>query len=79
MKSMYEIQQLLRRFGIFIYTGNRLGDLELMEMELKELYEMNFITLNDYQIARLTIKKEVSDINRKNKGGGRDGKNDSWN
>ncbi len=36
MKSVYDIQQLLKKFGTIIYVGDRLGDLELMEMEIKE-------------------------------------------
>ncbi|WP_462259380.1 YqgQ family protein, partial [Vagococcus teuberi] len=37
MKTMYDVQQLFKRFGIFIYVGNRLWDIELMMIELKQL------------------------------------------
>ncbi|WP_339228123.1 YqgQ family protein [Oceanobacillus sp. FSL K6-2867] len=58
MKNVYDIQQLLKRYGTFIYTGDRLGDLELMEMELDELYQMMFVQIADYQNAKLILKKE---------------------
>ena len=30
MKTLYDVQQLLKRFGIFVYVGKRLWDIELM-------------------------------------------------
>ncbi len=64
MKTVYDIQQLLKRFGIFIYTGNRLGDLQLIEMEIKELHEFNCIDAQTYQTARLVLIQAIND-NRK--------------
>ncbi|MBP2078193.1 YqgQ family protein [Oceanobacillus polygoni] len=58
MKTVYDIQQLLKRYGTFIYTGDRLGDLELMEMELDELYQLKFVQMKDYQQAKMLLKKE---------------------
>lgn len=58
MKNVYDIQQLLKRYGSFIYTGDRLGDLELMEMELDELYQMKFVQILEYQNAKMVLKKE---------------------
>lgn len=56
--TVYDVQQLLKRFGIFIYTGNRLGDLELMEAEIHDLYQTKIISTADYQMARLILRKE---------------------
>ena len=39
MKTVYDVQQLLKKFGTIIYIGDRLADLELMEEELKQLYQ----------------------------------------
>ncbi|WP_249871097.1 YqgQ family protein [Oceanobacillus saliphilus] len=58
MKSVYDIRQLLKKYGTFIYTGDRIGDLDLMEMEINELYEMKFIAIWDYQMAKLILKSE---------------------
>lgn len=65
MKTLYDVQQLLKRFGIFIYTGDRLGDLELMQMEIRELYDSGFIDLKTYQVARLIIIRSTQDIKKR--------------
>lgn len=64
MKSIYDIQQLLKRYGTFIYTGDRLGDLDLMEMEIDELYEMKFIETYDYQMAKLLLRRERTRLSK---------------
>lgn len=58
MKTMIDIYELLKRFGIYIYTGDRLGDLELIEDELKELYKTRLLESKDYQTAILIIRQE---------------------
>lgn len=58
MKSIYDVQQILKRFGTYIYTGNRLGDLDLMSLEIKELYDAQFISAETYAMATLLILKE---------------------
>ncbi|WP_153047646.1 YqgQ family protein, partial [Streptococcus suis] len=34
MERLYDVQQLLKRFGIIVYMGNRLYDIEMMQIEL---------------------------------------------
>lgn len=58
MNSVYDVMQLLKRFGIYVYTKDRLADLEIMEEEIKELYKWQMIESNDYQIAILLLRKE---------------------
>ncbi|GAA0417036.1 YqgQ family protein [Virgibacillus sp. AGTR] len=65
MESIYDIQQLLKKYGTFIYTGNRIGDLEIMAMELDELYKLQFIRNDDYLQAKLLLRKEIEAL-RKN-------------
>ncbi|MEC5422254.1 YqgQ family protein [Virgibacillus sp. C22-A2] len=65
MKTMYDVQQLLKKYGTFIYTGNRFGDLELMEMEVNELYQLQFILPEDYTVAKLIIRRERSQLHDK--------------
>ncbi|WP_164216112.1 YqgQ family protein [Virgibacillus sp. YIM 98842] len=60
MKSVYEIQNLLMKFGSVIYTGNRIGDLELMESELEELFHYQMINSEEYTQAKLLLKKEIT-------------------
>ncbi|WP_096202333.1 YqgQ family protein [Bacillus sp. FJAT-45350] len=58
MKTMYDIQQLLKQYGIFIYTRNRGNDLELMEEEIRELYTMELVDVKTYQQALLILRQE---------------------
>ncbi|WP_163540033.1 YqgQ family protein [Gracilibacillus sp. YIM 98692] len=63
MQSIYEIQKLLMKFGTIIYIGDRSADLELMEEEINELYQVNMITKDEYWQAKLVMKKEKNKIN----------------
>ncbi|MCT1903914.1 YqgQ family protein [Oceanobacillus sojae] len=58
MQNIHDVRKLLMKFGTFIYTTDRLGDLELMMMEINELYEWKFISSQQFQQAVLLIKKE---------------------
>ncbi len=59
MKTIYDIQQLLKQFGTFIYIGDRVSDLELMEAELRELYHSQLIETKEYQSALLILRHEI--------------------
>ncbi len=59
MKSILEIRELLKRYGTFIYSGDRVADLELMEAEVKELYEAKLIEPKEYQFAILLLRQEM--------------------
>lgn len=67
MKSFYDVQQLLKRFGTIIYTGERLGDIELMEMEIDELKKLELIDQAVYMQAKLILRNERTK-ERKRKG-----------
>lgn len=56
MKTMYDVLQLLKRFGTIIYTGNPIADLELIQEEVKELYNQKLIDVNEYKTATLIIR-----------------------
>ncbi|WP_347862752.1 YqgQ family protein [Salimicrobium sp. PL1-032A] len=60
MKTIYDIQQFLKRFGTFIYVGEREADLELMEAEVQELYKSQFMSTEDYQMAMLLLRSEIA-------------------
>lgn len=59
MDSIYDVQQLLKRFGSIIYVGDRIGDLQLMEEELKQLYYSQAIERKDFEMAILLIRHEI--------------------
>ena len=59
MKNMYDVQQFLKKFGTYIYIGDRLADLELMESEIKELFMSQLIERQDLQMALQVIRTEI--------------------
>ncbi len=66
MKSMIDIYDLLKQYGTFIYTGDRLGDLILMEDEIRELYKSQVLDIKDFQMALLIIRQETTKLESKN-------------
>ncbi|MGR3741630.1 YqgQ family protein [Companilactobacillus sp. DQM5] len=58
MRTLYDVQQLLKRYGTFVHVGKRLWDIELMSIELKKMYEQGLIVKEDYIEAQLILKKE---------------------
>ncbi|WP_062046387.1 YqgQ family protein [Bacillus sp. JCM 19034] len=58
MKSMYDVRQLLKKYGTLIYTGERSLDLSLMEDELRELHEWKMIETTLYMQALHIIRQE---------------------
>lgn len=65
MRSIYDVQQLLKKFGTFIYIGDRLAEIELMEEEVKELFQLQFIEAKEYQMAILLLRQETSRLSDK--------------
>ena len=63
MKNIYDVTQLLKRFGIFVYTKDRIADLEMMEEEIKELYQMQLIDVKEFQMAILLLRQEKNRLN----------------
>ncbi len=58
MKTLYDVQQVLKKFGIFVYLGNRLFDIELMEIEFRKLYEGRLIDEKLFRSGILVLKRE---------------------
>lgn len=56
---MFDVQQILKRFGTYVYTGDRLGDIELMASEIEELYQSHFIPNQEYVMAKLILQRET--------------------
>lgn len=67
METIYDIQQYLKKFGTLIYVGDRVADLELMEVEVKELYHANLMDTRDYQMAILLLRHEMQTIKEERK------------
>lgn len=58
MKNMYDVMQLLKRYGTYIYTTDRTSDLILMEDEIRELYNSQVLETQDFQMAILLLRQE---------------------
>lgn len=58
MKTLYDVQQLLKRFGLVIYMGKRLYDIEMMQIELSRLYDQGLVAREDYLLAQLILRRE---------------------
>lgn len=65
MKNTYDIQQFLKKFGTIIYVGDRIADLELMEEELRELYQSQLIEEHDFQTALFILRHEIQELKNK--------------
>lgn len=61
MNNFYDVLQLLKRFGIIIYTGDKKQDSMLMESEVKELYDYQFIDKQLYLQAMMILRSEQKD------------------
>ncbi|RDU35375.1 DUF910 domain-containing protein [Neobacillus piezotolerans] len=66
MKSIYDIQQFLKKYGTIIYVGDRLADLELMEEELQEMYNSQLIETGEFQNAIMLLRHEIQLEKEKN-------------
>jgi uncharacterized protein YqgQ len=64
MTTMYELRQFLQKHGAFIYTGDRAGDLELFEMELRQLYDWDMIDIKTLQQGLLILRKELNELQK---------------
>jgi Uncharacterized protein conserved in bacteria len=58
MTELYDVQQLLKKFGIYIHLGKRIYDIELMKMELKNIYDAGLLDKDEYLVADLILRRE---------------------
>lgn len=65
MKTLYDVMQLLKRYGTIIYTADFNADLDLMEDEVKELYRLQFISPKEYATALLILRQKKSEYDKK--------------
>ena len=57
MNNLYDVQQLLKKFGYIIYFKNEDYQLEMMEQEIKDLYKSMLISKETFLQARLIINQ----------------------
>lgn len=57
-ETLYDVQQLLKQFGVVVYLGKRLYDIEMMKIELEALYKSALIDKENYLIAEMILRRE---------------------
>lgn len=62
MKDFFGVLQLLKRFGIYVYTGNRSDDIAMVQSEVKDLYDNGLLMQEDYLQAVLILRNEVTKL-----------------
>ena len=58
MKTLYDVQQFLKNFGIIIYMGKRLYDIEMMKIELERIYDAGLMDKLDYLEVEAVLRRE---------------------
>ena len=58
MKTLYDVQQLLKKFGLYVYVGKRIWDIELMAIEIDHLYQAGGIDPKMYARVKLVLSHE---------------------
>lgn len=57
-RKLYDVQQLLKEFNVYVYVGKRLYDIELMAIELDHLYQSGVVDKVTYAKAKIVLRKE---------------------
>lgn len=65
MKTLYDVQQLLEKYGILVHVGKRIWDIELMGLELDNVYHAGVLEKHDYLVAKLILRREYEIEERK--------------
>ncbi|AEV95365.1 YqgQ family protein [Pediococcus claussenii] len=67
MKNLYDVQQLLKQFGIYVYVGKRKWDIELMSLELKNLHKAGVVDDQTFVKAQLVLRHEHHEEEKREK------------
>lgn len=57
MNNLYDVQQLLKKFGYIIYFKDEEDQLEMMEQEIKAMYQSMLIDKETFLQPRLIINQ----------------------
>ncbi|MDF7639140.1 YqgQ family protein [Lactobacillus sp. ESL0791] len=58
MKTLYDVQQLLEKYGVLVHVGKRIWDIELMALELDNINHAGLLDRHDYLVAKLILQRE---------------------
>ncbi len=65
IKEVYEVIDILKQFGIFVYTGHRYSDYILIQMELEELYKSGVIPQRTYLESMVVMNRNIAKLKNK--------------
>ena len=57
-ETLYDVQQLLKQFGIVVYLGKRLYDIEMMKIELEASTRMVWWIRTTNLTAEMILRRE---------------------
>lgn len=60
MQTFYDLQQILKSFGILIYMKDRKHTLSMVEYEVRELRRLELISKEEFLRAMAIIKHEIN-------------------
>lgn len=58
IRTLYDVQQILKMFNIYVYVGKRIWDIEMMALELDNLYNMHVISKDVWLRSKLVLQRE---------------------
>lgn len=58
METLYDVQKLLKKFGIYVYIGRRIWDIEVMALELDYLREAQLVADKEFLAAKMVLTRE---------------------
>ena len=68
-RTLYDVQQLLKEFNVYVYVGKRLYDIELIAIELDHLYQAGVVDNANYMKAKIVLRKEHREEELREKNG----------
>ncbi|MBD7894992.1 YqgQ family protein [Limosilactobacillus sp. Sa3CUN2] len=68
-RTLYDVQQLLKEFNVYVYVGKRLYDIELIAIELDHLYQAGVVDSKTYMKAKIVLRKEHHEEEQREKKG----------
>lgn len=58
LRTLYDVEQLLKRFDVYIHVGKRLWDIELVAIEIDHLHDAGVLEDRLYAQAKLVLRRE---------------------
>ena len=65
MKDLYDVMQLLKRYGTIIYTADFISDIDLMESDIRDLYDHDFIAPRECASALMILWQKRTEYEKK--------------